>query len=57
MLTGGSVQTLFLQEQPLDWLAGDDVRVYDFIDIRRGHRAIPGGFGINDKVWSVLALI
>ena len=57
MLTSGCVQTLFFQEQSLNWSAGDDVRVYDLIDIRQGDRAIPHCFGINDKVWSMLALV
>jgi hypothetical protein len=57
MLTGGSVQTLFVQEQSLNWLAGDDVRIYDLIDIGQGHRAIPHRFWINHKVWPMLALV
>jgi len=54
---GRRVQALVGDHQALDWLAADDVRVDDFIDVSFGDVAIPDSVGIDDEIRAVFALI
>ena len=57
MFARGSIQAAIGHHQALNWLAADDVRVNDFIDIGLGDEAVPYGFGIDHEVRAVFALI
>ncbi len=57
MLTDRSVQAVVSQHQALDWIAANDVRVNDLIDVGLADVSVPDGFGIDDDGWTVLALI
>jgi len=57
VLAGFGIETGIGQHETLDGLASDDVRIDDFVDVGFGDVPVPDGFGINDQVWSVLALI
>src|SRR5258708_18648033 len=57
VFTRSRIEAFVRDHQALDWLAADDVRVDDFIDISFGDVAIPDSVGIDDKIRAVLALI
>jgi hypothetical protein len=51
------VEAFVGQTKAFDWLAADDVRIDDFVDVGFGDEAIPDGLRIDDKVGTVLALV
>ena len=51
------VQTIVVDSQTLDWSSPDDVFIDDLIDVSRSHSPVPNGFGIDNYVGPVFALI
>jgi hypothetical protein len=45
------------QTKTLHRLSFYDVRLHDLLDVSLGYETVPNGIGINDDVWSVLALV
>jgi hypothetical protein len=57
MFTRGCIQAAIGQHQALNWLAADDVRLDDFIDVSLGDVSVPYGIGIDYEIRAVFALI
>ena len=57
MFARGSIQAAIGHHQALNWLAADDVRLDDFIDVGLGDVCIPYGIGIDHEIRAVFALI
>ena len=57
MFAGFRVEAGFGQHEALYRFAPDDVGVDDFVDVGFGDVSVPDGIGIDDDVWTVLALI
>jgi hypothetical protein len=61
LLVGGNgllhVELIVWNDEPLDWLAADDVRVDDLVNIRGCDVPVPDSFWINDDRGPKLALI
>ena len=51
------VDALWAHEQALDWLSSHDVGVDDLIHVIERDSPVPDGFGIDDQVGAVLALV
>ena len=51
------IQAIVREHQALDWLAADDVRFDDLVDVGLGDVSIPDGVGIDHEIWAMLALI
>ena len=57
MFARGGIQAAIGHHQALNWLAADDVRVNDFIDVGLSDESVPYGFGIDHEIRAVFALI
>jgi hypothetical protein len=57
MNAGWRVEAFVGETKAFDWLAADDVRIDDFVDIGFGDEAIPDGLRVDDEIRAVLALI
>jgi len=57
MFAARRVQALVRHPQALDWLAADDMRLDDFINIGLGNESVPHRFRIDHKIRAVFALI
>ena len=57
MFTRGCIQAAIGQHQSLNWLAADDMRLDNLIDVGLGDMCVPYGIGINHEIRAVFALV
>jgi hypothetical protein len=57
LVLAAGVETGVRQAQALDRYVVHDVRLYNFVDVLHSHVAVPNTVGIDDDVWSMLALV